>query len=165
MLATTSLFRYFFLFHSMPFLVIPQDRNLCPIFCSSSILKVDFWRAVDPAGVEPASRTHFGHTSSPRCAEFCRDARRDEETVARATAPRSNDTSRQKNRNPSGPVRLPQCLRRFELAVSLRIRLRSCSLALWQSARVADGDMRETGSWRTFLLAPIPSGHCAPTRI
>lgn len=120
-----------------------------------------FWQPAEPAPAKvggsrnaarsrrkapPSSGTHFHNISSPRCVGFCHGARRDEETVARATAPRSNDAPWQNNRNPLGPVRLPQCRRRFELVVSLRIRLRSCSLALRQSVRVAAGDIVEMGS-------------------
>jgi hypothetical protein len=91
-------------------------------------------------------RTHLNNTPSPRCVEFSRSARRDEETVARVTAPRSNDALRENNRNPKGPVRLPQSPCRRELTVSLRIRFRSCSLALRQSDGVADGGIVEMGS-------------------
>ena len=49
-----------------------------------------------------AKRTYLTNTSKPRCEQFSRSARRDEEIVVDTTMTRSNKAMRENRRNPSG---------------------------------------------------------------
>ncbi len=95
---------------------------------------------------------HLRSTSSPRCEEFPQPTRRDEETVAEATAPRSNDVGWGNDRNPKGFSSFRQ-FRRCSSSAYLSGAQSSSRLGLAKMTGIADGGTSEmsSGSKYTFV--------------
>ena len=92
-----------------------------------------------------AKRTYLTNTSKPRCEQFSRSARRDEEIVVDTTMTMSNKAMRENRRNPSGYGHSAPDTASLLLEVASTTPSRR-SLSRRGLASIAVGDICEIGS-------------------